>query len=283
MKKRTLAMLLALVLVISIVPMAAMAEECAHVGPNHAVGNGDGTHNYICDSCNEPFETNVSCSYDETGFCYGCQQGKPPVKCEHVGVTEVIANNDGTHSIKCHCGEIIETDKCGYVDGECPSCHAHAPVPGCAEGVHSGLTKVVGNGDGTHNYVCAKCGDYIETVDCEYDDDGFCYGCQQGKPPVAKCDHTGNNWAYEDNGNGTHKVICKDCGKVESENAECVYTNGVCRACGSKEPEQKPATDKDLDNVPKTGDNGSVIVITSMTVLSVIAGAAFVFNKKHAF
>ena len=48
------------------------------------------------------------------------------------------------------------------------------------------------------------------------------------------CPHS--TFKYENNGNGTHKVICADCGAVVKEATECVYGEdgkGTC-ACGAK-------------------------------------------------
>lgn len=72
MKKRTLAWLLTLVLVISLVPMAAMALTCPHASQS-CTSNNDGTHTWTCNAatCDDPVRTE-SCDYDEDGACKFC-------------------------------------------------------------------------------------------------------------------------------------------------------------------------------------------------------------------
>lgn len=43
----------------------------------------------------------------------------------------------------------------------------------------------------------------------------------------------GNNWDYKNNGNGTHDVICKDCGTTVTFGVACNHQTGTC-ACGSE-------------------------------------------------
>ena len=56
------------------------------------------------------------------------------------------------------------------------------------------------------------------------------------------CNHTGNHWRYDSNGNGTHKLICLDCNKVveDSDAIPCYYENDICTMCHGKKPAQKP-------------------------------------------
>ncbi len=266
---------------------AANPDACTHKEALKACADGK-HHEVVCRVCNTILRTE-NCTFGKDGKCIcgnGAASEKPVAPaCKHTPKAGTYERNaTGGHDVECaKCGELYHED-CTFVDGKCVcgatnSDYVAPEAPACKHPKTDEFFKSID--DTHHKVICLNCGETtLASEACEFVD-GVC-ACGNVQEDDT-CHHTGNNWDYEDNGNGTHKVICKDCGKVESENAECVYTNGVCRACGSKEPEQKPATDKDLDNVPKTGDNGSVIVITSMTVLSVIAGAAFVFNKKRAF
>ena len=56
------------------------------------------------------------------------------------------------------------------------------------------------------------------------------------------CPH--GTFKYENNGDGTHRVICAVCGAVEKEATECVYGedgNGTC-VCGATKPEEVGTT-----------------------------------------
>lgn len=67
-------------------------------------------------------------------------------------------------------------------------------------------------------------------VPCVYTDGKCICGAEE---PV----HEHTSFKYENNGNGTHKVICADCGAVVTKAAACVYGDGthnvVCADCGA--------------------------------------------------
>ena len=54
------------------------------------------------------------------------------------------------------------------------------------------------------------------------------------------CDHMGQHFKFVSNGNGTHNVVCADCGDVVTPNMACTYENGKCITCGAEKPDQKP-------------------------------------------
>ena len=39
--------------------------------------------------------------------------------------------------------------------------------------------------------------------------------------PENTCDHKNNNFEYTPNNNGTHKVVCKDCGGIVDDDEAC--------------------------------------------------------------
>ena len=87
------------------------------------------------------------------------------------------------------------------------------------------------NGNGTHNVVCNDCGEAVaEGVACTWEGDHACI-CGSVKPA---CDHMGNHFSYSDNGNGTHDVICDDCGEAVSEGVHCFWDKGNSCVCGSE-------------------------------------------------
>lgn len=95
----------------------------------------------------------------------------------------------------------------------------------------------VDNHDGTCSYVCKVDGTVINTMEHIWDKDGTCVRCNAKKAATdtSDCEHKNNNWIYENLGDGTHNVVCKDCGEIVSLAVPCVYTDGKC-ICGAEEP-----------------------------------------------
>ena len=257
MDKKILAMLLALAMIISVVPMTAMAEEheCTF---DVVVSNNNGTHTRKCnvEGC--------------TGFTMNCGDSDGNGKCDACGYQMYVApeedhehnyvlhsNNDGTHTSSCNCGNEV-TINCldNNGDGKCDACgyqkyvapekdHEHNYVP------HS-------NNDGTHTSSC-NCGNEVR-IDClDNDGDDFCDSCGYLLYPDI-CDHESHG--VVDNKDGlSHNVVCRDCTKTLEVKVAHTYVNGVC-ACGAIDttpdvlpeevPTQQPST-AGLDYVPKTG------------------------------
>ena len=215
-------------------PAATDTSWCKHT-KNHWKYEDlhNGTHNVVCTDCGETVSQAVPCVYTD-GKCI-CGH-----ECDHTNNHwNYVDLHNGTHNVVCKdCGETVsEAVPCVYTDGKC-ICGAEKPA--CDHmGQHF---KFVANNNGTHNVLCADCNAVVsENVPCTYVD-GKCIQCGAEKPA---CDHMKNNWKYVDNGDGTHKVICKDCGKVVEEHAACVYTKGKC-VCGGHKKVVIPDTD-DLD------------------------------------
>ena len=76
----------------------------------------------------------------------------------------------------------------------------------------------VDNHDGTCSYVCKVDGTVINTMEHIWDKDGTCVRCNAKKAATdtSDCEHKNNNWIYENLGDGTHNVVCKDCGETVS-------------------------------------------------------------------
>ena len=211
-------------------------EKCYHTKNNWMYQDlHNGTHNVVCKDCNETVSAAVPCVYTD-GKC-ACGALEPA--CEHMNQHfKFVANNNGTHDVLCaDCEAVLsENVPCTYVDGKCTQCGAEKPA--CDHMKQN--FKFAPNNNGTHNVLCADCNAVLsENVPCTYVD-GKCIQCGAEKPA---CDHMKNNWKYVDNGDGTHKVICKDCGKVVEEHAACVYTKGKC-VCGGHKKVVIPDTDE---------------------------------------
>ncbi len=114
------------------------------------VSNEDGTHNEVCEDCDETVKEDVACTY-ETVTPSTCTD-KGTVKCAcgyerelelaaHTYTGAIINNENGTHSGTCSvCGNKDVAEPCNYVAGE--------------------ITKPATiNETGTQEYVCSVCGD----------------------------------------------------------------------------------------------------------------------------
>ena len=241
---RIASVILAAVMAVSMVP-AAFAAATDLVEPGTRYTPIDSTHHLVQTlyENGEYYEAEAACVFQDGNPCV-CGNTKPAATdtswCKHTKNHWKYEDlHNGTHNVVCtDCGETVsEAVPCVYTDGKC-ICGAEKPA--CDHmGQHF---KFVANNNGTHNVLCADCNAVVsENVPCTYVD-GKCIQCGAEKPA---CDHMKNNWKYVDNGDGTHKVICKDCGKVVEEHAACVYTKGKC-VCGGHKKVVIPDTD-DLD------------------------------------
>ena len=197
---------------------ARCGAVCEHVNQT-AKDNGDGTCSYVCDTCHTVIDTMAHVYYEGETACARCG-----FVCDHMGQKfEFSANNDDTHNVLCaDCKTVVsENVPCTYIDGKCQQCGA------VCQHVKQ---HAVDNEDGTCSYVCDKCNTVIDTVaHIYYDGEDTCARCGADK---AACKHLNENYEYVDNGNGTHNVVCADCGAVAQENVACDYILDECVHCG---------------------------------------------------
>lgn len=168
--KKTLALLLALVLLFGAVPFASAAHK---------------------DGCTMPID------YDGDGICNFCHgtmaNDETPDLCTHARTEELYrANNDGTHQVKTvcsaeDCGELLDEniENCadGNDDGDCDKCGADVEVPDACP--HEETEEIlVPNNNGTHSLktVCkaTDCGVTVSQTkaDCvDADENGICDVC----------------------------------------------------------------------------------------------------------
>ena len=233
MSKKILAMLLVIVMVISMVPMTALAATCADGCIDGWVPTVPGSHKQGCPNCGTITGFfNITC-YDDNkdGFCDGCRAAKGHTH----AYTILSSNQDGTHKKSCACGEGFNFN-CEYVNGVC-AC-GYAEKAACQ---HNGEVKYTDNKNGTHQVTC-KCGVVISAA-VEHTFDGGRCNCGARK---AGCKHDGEV-SYKNNNDGTHKVTC-ECGKVIAEAAECEFDGGRC-VCGARKAGCKH---DGYDYVPRT-------------------------------
>lgn len=220
MNNRILAMLLAFVMLISIVPVNALATETHDCSKNlkiERVSNGDGTHNTICNICGE-VEGTYDCKYGTDSVCDNCGYVK-----EHT-----CADKDFDHLC----------DDCQTVAHNMTKVEAKAPNHG-----------ETGN---IEYYVCGTCNNYFEDeagtrkiedknsvilnkvahtmvwtiteTTHKYD----CTGC--GYDEVLEAEHTFG--VPVSNGDGTHTKTCTITGCGYAVTEDCKDTSDCkCDAC----------------------------------------------------
>ena len=239
---RIASVILAAVMAVSMVPAAFAAATDTDVGTFYTPIDSTHHHVHALYENGDVYDADVDCVFPDGNPCV-CGNPKPAATdtswCKHTNNKWIYENlHNGTHNVVCEeCGETVsEAAPCVYTNGKCV-CGAEKPACNHMD-QHF---KFVANNNGTHNVLCDDCKAVVsENVPCTYVD-GKCIQCGAEKPA---CDHMKNNWKYVDNGDGTHKVICKDCGKVVEAHAACVYTKGKCAACGHKKFVVTPGTDE---------------------------------------
>ncbi len=233
MNKKFLAMLMALVMVFSLVPVAAMAaEECEHENVIY-VPTEPGYHDMMCTDCGYMYGFNFTCKgadgdYDGTCDKCGYQYKKPAHTCT---MDEVVSISDTQHQFKCNgCGKLTSVPmnhNDGNGDGKCDSCGYQKYTAPEEEHEHNYVAH--SNNDGTHLLTCS-CGGEV-TMNCaDNDGDGKCDSCGYQKYTAPEEEHE-HNYVAHSNNDGTHLLTCKCGGEVT---VKCMDNDGdgKCDSCG---------------------------------------------------
>ena len=268
--KKLFALLMALVLVISAVPLMASATqhpgggeepgECPHTAPYDYFPVTGTTHEVKC-KCGWPMGT-AECVFD--GGACACGN-----VCPHNGAQKLASNNNGTHNAVCAtCGGVMAANIPCEKQGDSCAC---GWFMGCK---HEGAQKLVSNEDGkTHNAVCGKCGEVMSVnIPCEKQANGKC-ACNRDMT----CKHEGAQTLVTNSDGKTHNAYCAKCGELMAKEIKCVkQADGKC-ACG-RVMTGKPVVDPTLDKVPKTGD-----VLAPVALLSGLMSTVGLAVKKFFF
>lgn len=199
---------------------------CDHASNNWGYAPVDKTHHNVkCLDCGKVVSESTPCVFDGGKCICGNVAG---TSCDHTGVQDCIPVDATHHKVVCHkcAGVLSESVDCVFENGNPCACGNKAPVACDHVGVHDCIPV-----DGTHHkVVCPKCKEVLnESVDCVFETGT----CACGNKAPAACDHMGNHWKYIPHGTTHHDVWCKDCDTLVTEKAECVFTDGVCLACGN--------------------------------------------------
>ena len=272
MKKRILALLLTVCMLLSLMPLGAFAEEDSEdiqilaEGENEDEGEGEGGKNN--DSHEHTFgewkdngngTCTKACTHD------GCTES---VTEAHVWSSSVKPNGNGTHSHVCErCGAKDTAAAC--TEGTAATCKEPAKCAQCGgyigevSTVHQGGVTYTSNGDGTHTGTYTICGHSFKE-DCTAGNEADCTHrlvCKVCKGEFGDYKH---NWSdtprhikttktHEyycldctatriaeactpkavSNKDGTHNIVCAVCGATLETNVKCGYDSAAA-VCGQQ-------------------------------------------------
>lgn len=182
--KRLISAMLVLVLVVCLAAVSVSAA-CSHAKCAFE-DNCDGTHNSVCTSCGKVVAKNIPCD-KVAGACPSCGHDFGET-CEHPIQNYIFSSaNNGTHRAVCGlCGALPTKNNipCDFnADGVCFTCGYAKPTqaPVCN---HS-TCRFESNSNGTHNSVCAACGEAVASnIPCD-EMNGACPSCGYGAVEAA--------------------------------------------------------------------------------------------------
>lgn len=100
-----------------------------------------------------------------------------------------------------------------------------------------------------HTLYCKDCGLSVKQTHDQTGENGACSVCGYGSHVCEE------NRQYVNNGDGTHKVICRVCQKELVKSEPHTYANGFC-ACGEPEPASPGPNPGGDDGGNPGGDDG---------------------------
>ena len=100
--------------------------------------------------------------------------------------------------------------------------------------------------------------------------------CACGEKETREVDANGHALNSYGKNSTHHWALCDHCDHVGEKEAHSYDYNGVC-VCGATKPVED---DPNLDDVPKTGDITPYIAMTIISVVAMVAAAAFVLKRK---
>ena len=263
MKKRILALLLTVCMLLSLMPLGAFAEEDSEdtqvlaEGANEDEGgsgnqdpcagghsyvwtsNGDGTHTQVCSVCKTK-GTTEDCAKAGDATCTAA------AVCKDCGAVMEEAtghswgpwtHNDGTdtHTRTCSKCSATDTKDC---HGGTATCDTKAVCEDCGasygEVKHSDTVnyQYADDNPNHHKILCSACGEVIGTESCTVTEANCqaasaCIKCHQpvGKKNPSK--HVGGTKAVHNEGTETHNVICKGCNTVLENDVPCTSDNSA--------------------------------------------------------
>ena len=162
----------------------------------------------------------------------------------HDTYTYTPNGDETTHTRKCAtCGKVLNaSEDCDLTDATCAApatCKLCGQTSGTVSPSHTGKSIYKANTDGTtHSLVCETCGNPLSDVKDPHKEaakprpvagtkthEYYCEVCQAATRNAENCTPK-----CVSNKDGTHNVVCKDCGQTLEENVACTpnKTNVKC-------------------------------------------------------
>ncbi len=242
LRKRGLALFVALMMCLSLLPGQALAADKGELCPkchdqviSYSKEN-ESQHRAYCTWCNKYDELELHTFVN--GFCAKCGEADPSTKeCTHEKTFIRDDKNGKTHSVYCTgCEKLVSTVSHSYTNGKC-DCGAQEPVHEHSWKYTPDYYQVY-----THVKTCTSCGEKVTepcTTTVTYDPWEAqyvkkCTLCNYWSYPVADQ----HNWSeWKSNEDGTHTHTCTDLGCTETGTEECkleAIDNAAvkCSVCG---------------------------------------------------
>ena len=261
MKKRILALLLMVCMLLTLVPVGAFAEEdseevqvlaeeeneeaggsgnqdpCADGHSYVWKSNGNGTHTQVCSVCSATGDTkdcvkagDATCT--AAAVCKDCGTVLEEATGHSWGEWK---HNDGadTHTRTCSKCSATEPKDC---HGGTATCKERAVCEDCGTSYgkvkHSDTVNYKFAKDNSHDVLCSLCSELLYTESCTVTEANCqaasaCIKCHQpvgGKDPAK---HVGGTKAVHNENTETHNVICEGCNAVLEKDVPCTSDNSA--------------------------------------------------------
>ncbi len=259
MKRKIFAALLAVMMVVSMLPLSVLAaDNCEH--DYKVVPTTFGMHQFECQKCGDAYGAG-QCKGADTDYDGTCNMCNTQYK--HVCDMDGLRYKDArSHNITCsRCGRIggnaghsydetKSVSEMGHVlacacgaekknalvmghydadgDGKCDSCGYQKYDAPDKEHEHNYVAH--SNNDGTHTLSCT-CGGEVKDITCnDGNGDGKCDSCGYEKYVAPEEEHE-HNYVAHSNNDGTHTSSC-NCGLSVTINCLDNNGDGKCDSCG---------------------------------------------------
>ena len=245
MKKRILAMLTVLIMLVCMVPVNTLAVCTDCQNAPYVPGELLGSHFRKCEGCGNE-SSGGSCTPDQHGFCTICgalvthtcnsdvvemKSTYHQYKCSFCGEKQgnsaqhkyngrpYVAISSDEHAKFCECGYQQAAKQHNYEDGVCKQC-GYKEEHECS--YEAGVTS---DGNGKHTVKC-ECGKTVEISCLDNDGDGKCDSCGYQKY-VHTCSFDAG---ITPNEKGSHRINC-DCGKYVVFQCQDADGDNKCDSC----------------------------------------------------
>lgn len=230
MKKRLTALLLLVCMLLTMVPMGALAEEEENAEETVVLSdpepNGDESNDEPNNDSGDPPKADPCANGHDFG--------------------EWKSNGNGTHSRTCSRCNYVDTAKCS---GGTATCTEEAKCDVCGAsygGVKHGDTVCKAIDSNHHGYFCKLCDAQVGTETCSFEkanckSPAVCLKCGNSLGDKDPNNHVGTTHAVQNAGTETHNVVCDSCGKAIELNVPCTsdgkadcQSKAKCTVCGGE-------------------------------------------------